>query len=210
MSLLPARIIPQTVPLGTVDENNKVIIDKDWWLLLYNLCGQVLGTGPSGTVGPAGASGAGGASGTSVSLSSLLELAAADSDATDADAIALRRPIQNLERQVLEWPQISPNDLPDIARALLLAQEGTLPDQAPLAQPVAVITPGASPYAYKAPAAGTLAIVGGTVSAIAVSRQGTSVATGLTAGLFPVSRYDTVTVTYSSVPTMTFIPGSSQ
>lgn len=43
MSLLPGRIIPQDVPIGKVNEDGTVTIDKDWWLLLYNLCLQTLG-----------------------------------------------------------------------------------------------------------------------------------------------------------------------
>lgn len=50
MSLLPGRIIPQDVPLGNVNEDGTVTIDKDWWLLLYNLCAQILGT--TGTILP--------------------------------------------------------------------------------------------------------------------------------------------------------------
>lgn len=53
MSLLPGRIIPQDVSLGTVNPDGTVTIDKDWWLLLYNLCAQTLGTtGTSGTILP--------------------------------------------------------------------------------------------------------------------------------------------------------------
>jgi len=37
MSLLPSQILPQTVPIGHVDDRGKVIIDKQWWLLIYNI-----------------------------------------------------------------------------------------------------------------------------------------------------------------------------
>jgi hypothetical protein len=45
MSLLPQQIIPPTVPIGTANADGSVTLDKDWFLLLYNLCQQVLGNG---------------------------------------------------------------------------------------------------------------------------------------------------------------------
>lgn len=194
MSLLPTQILPPSAPIGRVNEQGEVIADKNFWLLLYNLCLNVLGTG------------------TGLPASALEELAGADSDAADTDAIALRQGLANALLQAIQ-PQdvvVSPNDLPDLARALLLAQDGLLPDATAQSQPVSSITVGGSPFTYTAPFAGTIAVTGGTVSAIAILRQGTSVATGITAGFVPVSRYDQVQVTYSVLPTLTFIPWSSQ
>lgn len=72
---------------------------------------------------------------------------------------------------------------------------------------IASITVGASPFAYTAPAAGSVLIVGGTVSAVTLKR-GTpaAVSVGATAGSVPVSAGDIVTVTYSAAPTMSFVP----
>jgi hypothetical protein len=81
-----------------------------------------------------------------------------------------------------------------------------LPDVPAQAQPAKSITPGASPYVYTAAFDGTVAVTGGTVSAITITRQGTSVATGITTGLIPLSRLDQLQVTYSVAPTMTFLP----
>lgn len=196
MSLLPGRILPQSEPIGRVNPDGTVTADTNWWLLWYNLCLQVLGAGTT----------------TGLPADALQDLASADTDAGDSDAIALRRPLDNASVQALQPADvvIGLDDLPDLQRALLLAQESILPDPAALAQPVAAITPGASPFTYTAPFAGSIAVTGGTVSAIALIRQGTTVATGLITGLIPVSRYDQVKVTYSVVPTMTFIPWSSQ
>lgn len=72
--------------------------------------------------------------------------------------------------------------------------------------PIQSITVGASPYAYVAPHHGSVSIQGGTVSAVTLTRQGTAVTLGLTAGLVPVATGDVVTVTYSAAPTMKFIP----
>lgn len=212
MSLLPGQIIPQTIPLGRVNRDGTVTIDKDWWLLLYHLVLNSLGTG-SGL--PADA---------------LQDLEGADTDAIDADAISLRQPISNALVQAIQ-PQdvvVSSNDLPDIsralllaqdplladppdlARALILAQDGLLSDPPALSQPVSSIAVGASPFTYTASFTGTVAVTGGTVSAISFIRRGTSVATGITSGLIPVSRYDQVQVTWTAAPTMTFIPWSSQ
>ncbi len=192
MSLLPSQILPQTDRLGTVDDKGNVTIDKNWWLLLYNISQQVL------------------ANGQGLSAASLIELLGADSDAADADSAVLGLPISDLQKQVLDSPQVTSNDLPDIARALLWGQDTHLTDPTPAAQPVATITPGASPYSYTAPYWGSVAVTGGTVSAISIIRQGASIGTGVTVGVFQLARGDVLQVTYSVVPTMTFIPGSTQ
>ena len=191
MSLLPGQILPPDIPLGKADEQGAVQINHDWWLLLYNLCANVLGINNSG-----------------LPSSALQELASADSDAADADAMALRLPLSNALLQAIQ-PQdvvISPNDLPDLARALLLAQDALPQDPQPRAQPAQSVAIGGSPFTYTAAFSGTVAITGGTVSAISLIRQGTSVATGITAGLFPLSRLDQLQITYSVAPTMTFLP----
>lgn len=199
MSLLPGTMLPQSDPFGKVKDDSgheigSVTIDKNWWLLLYNVVQNTLSTGQALT--PIDA----------------LSLAGTQDDSLDSDAVALRAPIANLRVQAMQPSDVvvTDADLPSIARALLLAQDPLLPDPPAQAQPVAAIVVGASPFTYKAPAAGTVAVTGGTVSNIAISRQGTSVATGVTVGLIQVSRFDSVVVTYSGTPTMTFIPGSTQ
>jgi hypothetical protein len=195
MSLLPGQIIPATDPIGRVDKEDpegRVLIDKNWWLLLYNLCQQVLGLG----------------TGQGLPASALQDLAAADTDAADSDAIALRRTIDNLKLQVFD-DQLTTTD-PALYKALLLAQEPLLPDPPALAQPVAAITPTGSVFTYTAPAWGVVVINGGAVTVIAIKRQGTSITTGLTDAVIPLARFDQVLVTYTVAPTMTFIPGSIQ
>ncbi len=73
--------------------------------------------------------------------------------------------------------------------------------------PVQSITPGASPYSYVAQSRGAVNVVGGTVSAIALKRNGVSTTLNGIAGVFPVSAGDVLVVTYSVVPTaFDFIP----
>lgn len=67
------------------------------------------------------------------------------------------------------------------------------------------IAVGISPFAYVAPRAGTVLINGGTVSAVQLTRSVTTL-TGLTGGLFPLSNGDTLTVTFTGLPTMTWYP----
>lgn len=70
-----------------------------------------------------------------------------------------------------------------------------------------VLTVGASPFVYTAGVKGSLLVSGGTVSAIAFSRDGvTFYSTGQTAGMFPLNAQDQLRVTYTVVPTMVFIP----
>lgn len=77
MSLLPGQILPPSVAIGRVNEEGTVILDKNWWLFLYNIAQNVLGT-------------AGG-----LSQAALQELAGTDSDAMDTDAVALRQRVSN-------------------------------------------------------------------------------------------------------------------
>jgi hypothetical protein len=67
------------------------------------------------------------------------------------------------------------------------------------------VTLGASPYAYQAAAKGFLIIRGGTVSAAQFARSVTTL-TGQTQGIFPLSQGDTLTITYSVLPTVTWVP----
>ena len=72
--------------------------------------------------------------------------------------------------------------------------------------PIQAVTPGASPYTYTAPQYGTLAVSGGTVTAITLTRAGITAAIGILAGLVPVATGDKVTITYTVAPTINFIP----
>ena len=72
---------------------------------------------------------------------------------------------------------------------------------------VIVVVPGVSPYSYVAGTAGTVILSGGTVSKVEFSRDGvTFYVTGQTSGMFSLSMGDTLRVTYSGVPVMTFAP----
>lgn len=73
--------------------------------------------------------------------------------------------------------------------------------------PVVAITAGASPYAYTAPSRGAVNLVGGTVTVVALKRNGVSTTLNGVAGVFPVSGGDQLVITYSVVPTsLEFIP----
>ncbi len=72
---------------------------------------------------------------------------------------------------------------------------------------VSAISPSGSPFSYVAPVGGNVIVSGGTVSQILYSRDGsTFYGTGQTSGMFPLSQGDTLKVTYSAAPTMTFVP----
>ena len=63
-----------------------------------------------------------------------------------------------------------------------------------------------SGVAFTASVKGTVWIHGGTVSAISIGRSGTQWVTGMTIGGFSVSMGDTITITFSSVPTVFLLP----
>lgn len=69
---------------------------------------------------------------------------------------------------------------------------------------VSAVTVGASPFDYEAPRDGFVSIVGGTVSAVALIRQGASTSLGVVA-VVPVKKGDTVRITYTVAPTVVLI-----
>lgn len=73
--------------------------------------------------------------------------------------------------------------------------------------PIVGVVPTGSPFTYTASTNGQLAVSGGTVSSITLSRaKMTNIPTGVTSGIIPLSQGDSVTITYSVVPTINFIP----
>jgi hypothetical protein len=68
-----------------------------------------------------------------------------------------------------------------------------------------VVTPGASPFSYQAPWSGYVLVTGGTVSAVAMARDGSTFFAFPNAGPVPVACGDVIRVTYSGVPTMTMV-----
>jgi hypothetical protein len=73
--------------------------------------------------------------------------------------------------------------------------------------PVSPVTLGTSPLSYKAAQGGTLVIQGGSVSLVSFTRDGlTNVNTGQTQGMFPLSQNDTLIITYTGTPILTFVP----
>jgi hypothetical protein len=72
---------------------------------------------------------------------------------------------------------------------------------------VSTITVGASPFKYSPQVKGSVIVNGGTVSSIQFSRDGvTNFTTGQTAGMFTLNAADRLIVTYTVLPTMTFVP----
>lgn len=67
------------------------------------------------------------------------------------------------------------------------------------------VAAGGSPFTFTAPSGGYIILRGGTVSAVSVTRTVTTL-TGQTAGIFPLSQGDQLTVTYTGLPVMVFVP----
>jgi hypothetical protein len=68
-----------------------------------------------------------------------------------------------------------------------------------------VLTVGASPFTYQAPRGGFVIVYGGIISAIVFTRND-SYPTGDVKGMFSVSTGDQITVLYSALPYMVFVP----
>jgi len=72
---------------------------------------------------------------------------------------------------------------------------------------LAALTLQPSPMSYVASAGGSLLVSGGTVSQISFSRDGMNYyVTGATQGLLPMSKGDTLKVTYTGTPQIAFVP----
>ena len=74
-------------------------------------------------------------------------------------------------------------------------------------KPFEAISVGASPFTYTARTIGHVFVAGGTVSDISLVRSGTAL-TVPTDTFIPVAANDSVTVTYSGLPDMTFVPSA--
>jgi hypothetical protein len=72
---------------------------------------------------------------------------------------------------------------------------------------IETITVGTSPFAYTAPAAGSVLLRGGAVTFTDLIRGPSPLPLGVTSGLIPVAAGDTLVVTYTVAPSMFFIPG---
>lgn len=185
---LPNQIPPQSAPVLMDGGDGKQVFETNWWLFLYNIASRVISL-----------------SGGTVTLPDSVNIALIDSEIVDSDSLMAARQVVNLQAMLGMEADAAPS-LRDLANAFLLTTDGVLPDPAPRAQPVAVITVGASPFTFTATSSGALAVAAGTVSAIALIRQGVTVPTGVTAGLLPISRLDQVQITYTVAPTVNFLP----
>ena len=116
-------------------------------------------------------------------------------DATSLYPIEQQRDTQNEVSQALNQPETVSNT-PEMVFATE-SNETT---------PIVAVTPSGSPYTYIAAKPGSVSVAGGTVTAISITRGGTTVTLGATAGLFSLSTGDTMTVTYAVAPTIHFIP----
>lgn len=65
---------------------------------------------------------------------------------------------------------------------------------------------GASPFTYIASDDGSVVISGGTVSDVSLKRGNVTVALPTTAGMFALSQGDSVIITHSGAPTVSFVP----
>lgn len=107
-------------------------------------------------------------------------------------------PVEYLRETLgIQWPEVV-----DAAATL-----GALPWAGRSVPPASeTITVGASPYLFTSLGIGHALVSGGTVSSITWSRDGsTYLATGQTAGFFPLELTDSIIITYTVAPTLTFI-----
>lgn len=211
MSSLPQFIPPQDAPFAQARPDGKIYVDVNWYLFLYNIA---INTLPTNGELP-------------TSEADIIDMIDLDASGTDLpQAFRLNANIGALEAQDIELSGADIANLPtrdnnvqmlqqeadagpsarDLANVLTLSLDNLLQDPTPLAQPVSVITVGASPFTYAASFDGTLSVTGGAVSSIVIVRQGVTVSTGIAAGIIPLRRLDQVKITYTVLPTAFFLP----
>ena len=188
---LPNVLPSQSEYFGSVDNLGNVTINVDWYLILYNMWSQTISAN----------SGA-------VPLAPAVILEMVEGDALMADVFGAQRATANAMavQPTLPDGDAGPSQR-DVSNAFLLAADALLPDPQPRAQPLAAVTLTGSPFTFTATSDGVLVISGGTVSAVTLTRQGTTISAGVVAGLIPVRRLDQVQITYTVAPTVTFAPG---
>ena len=105
MSSLPQHIPPQTASLGKADASGNVTIDVTWYLLLYNLCNQILSP-PNGSVvaSPLDLLSIEGEDTVEIPTGSFSDAASSsvDKDATAADIAQLRLMLQGIQSLVAD------------------------------------------------------------------------------------------------------------
>lgn len=97
-------------------------------------------------------------------------------------------------------PVVGPGGLFTSPWVLWLAQFAQQPG------PITAAVVGASPWRFTASTTGNLVLSGGTISAVTLSRGGTTAAFGVQRTV-PMANNDVATVTYSGVLTASFVPG---
>lgn len=193
---LPNFSFPQTT-FQFVDQNG--VITTPWLQLLTQLFYRTGGTIPN-------------IPGDDALQSMLTGLTAEIVSSSDVEGSALiglmSQGFQKSDQQKAEIQSQAPASNPDLRSVLLSkAFEGGASGDVARSFATQAITVGASPYSYQAPSSGSVFISGGTVNAVAFSRDGTTfIGAGVTAGIVPVRKKDIVRVTYTVAPTMTFVP----
>lgn len=201
-----ANPTPITPPRVAVVDPRTGLISREWYMFFLSLFRTTEGLAESDTSAP-----------TTASMVASLEAAVGSVDQASQlqptsiteqiqpllDALALE--LQARAMSVTEQTQPMLDDL--------VQQIGTLPRVDPVVSARSIlpsgITPGASPYTYQNtntyPA--DVVVNGGTVSAIAFSRDNATFYTvGQINGVFALSPYDFLRVTYTLVPTMILVP----
>lgn len=181
---LNATPTPITPPRVAVLDPRTGLISREWYMFFLSLFRTAEGAVNADTNGP-----------TTVSLVASL----------DAAIDRVQQETQTLPVSVLE--QVQPL-LDDLAQ-----QIGTMPQVDPQVSARSIlpfaITPGASPYTYQNTNTYSADVIvsGGGVSLLEFSRNGAAFfSTGSFYGMFTLSPYDLLRVTYSSAPTMTLVP----
>lgn len=198
---------PITPPRVAVLDPRTGLITREWYMFFLSLFRASEGIADTDTSGP-----------TTVSLVSSLE-AAIDrvEQETQLQPVSVVEQMQPLLDALAVELQARALSVTEQTRPILddLAQQiGTLPRAEAATAPGRIILPsniavGASPYTHQNtntyPA--DVIVSGGTVSAIAFSRDNATFYTvGLTSGMFALSPYDFLRVTYTVAPTMTLVP----
>ena len=123
------------------------------------------------------------------------------------DSVAQPASVESLAEMVVQPPEVVAPQADVQQPANEAAQAFEMVFQPPVyGSAIRAVVAGVSPFAFRAQQDGSLSIVGGTISALALSRAGVSVSLAATTPIVPLSPGDAVTITYTVAPTLNFIP----
>lgn len=199
-------LTPITPPRVAMVDPRTGLISREWYMFFLSLFRTAEGVVDADTAAPIATS-------MLASLESAVDRVKQETQTQPASVTEQIQPLLDALELELQARALSVTEQTRPVLDDLAQQIGTMPRIDPEVSGRSIlpsgITPGASPYTYQNTNTYPVDVIvnGGTVSAIAFSRDNATFYTvGQINGVFALSPYDFLRVTYTLVPTMTLVP----